>query len=183
MKVAITGKMRSGKDTLAKHFIDNDNSNQIAFGDGIKRVARNYFPQIVAKGKPRKLYQDIGQQFRAIDPDVWVKDLDRTMVNLMDIGETDFVVTDVRQMNEYEYLKRQGFTVIKVEAEDEIRIERIKAKGDTFNPEDFYHETETAVDAIPYDYLISNNTTLMDFYDQIYFVYEELKGEEKREQV
>jgi dephospho-CoA kinase len=178
MKIAITGKMRSGKDTLAKYFIDNDESNQIAFGDGIKRVARNYFPDIVAKGKPRKLYQDIGQQFRQIDPDVWVKDLDRTMVNLMELGETNFVVTDVRQMNEYLYLKKQGFTVIKVETEDEIRKERIKAKGDTFNVEDFYHETEVAVDSIPYDYLVTNNTKLMDFYDQIYFVFNELKGEE-----
>jgi dephospho-CoA kinase len=179
MKIGITGKMRSGKDTLAKYFIDNDEANQIAFGDGIKRVARAYFPQIVAKGKPRKLYQDIGQQFRQIDPDVWVKDLDRTMVNLMDLGETNFVISDVRQMNEYHYLKQMGFTIIKVEAEDEIRKERILRAGDVLNPEDFYHETEVAVDQIPYDYLISNNTTMQDFLDQIYYVYDELKGEEK----
>lgn len=178
MKIAVTGKMRSGKDTLAKYFIDNDNSNQIAFADGIKRVARNYFPQIVAKGKPRKLYQDIGQQFRQIDPDVWVKDLDRTLVNLMDLGETNFVISDVRQMNEYTYLKQMGFTVIKVDSHDEIRKERIIKSGDVFKVEDFYHETEKAVEQIPYDYLVSNNTTILDFFDQIYYVYDELKGEE-----
>ena len=177
MKIAIVGKMRSGKDTLANFFITNNDANQIAFGDGIKKVAKMYFPEIVANGKPRKLYQDIGQQFRAIDPDVWVKDLNRVLTNSMDMGETEFVVSDVRQMNEYLYLKKMGFTVIKVEAHDEIRIERIKRSGDIFLPEDFYHETETSVDSISWDYLIENNTSLLDFYDQITYVYDELKGE------
>lgn len=177
MKVAITGKMRSGKDTLAKFFIDNIDANQLAFGDGIKKVAKAYFPEIVVEGKPRKLYQDIGQQFRQIDADVWVKDLNRVLTNLTDIGETEFVVSDVRQMNEYLYLKKMGFTVIKVEAHDEIRKERIQRSGDIYLPEDFYHETEVAVDSIPCDYLLENNTTLLDFYDQIHYVYNELKGE------
>lgn len=178
MKIAVVGKMRSGKDTLAKFFIDNDNSNQIAFGDEIKKVAKTYFPEIVAKGKPRKLYQDIGQQFRAIDPHVWVKALDRTINNLQAVGETNFVISDVRQMNEYEYLKANGFTVIKVECADELRKERIIQSGDIFEPNDFYHETETTVDIIPFDYLVTNNTTLLDFYDQIQDIYNELRGEQ-----
>ncbi|MDA2738422.1 AAA family ATPase [Bacillus cereus group sp. Bc015] len=179
MKIAIVGKMRSGKDTVAKFFIDNEDANQIAFGDEIKRIARMYFPHIVAKGKPRKLYQTLGQELRKIDPDVWVKALDRTLINSMEYGETNFVISDVRQMNEYHYLKEMGFTVIKVEADDEIRKERIIKSGDVFEPEDFYHETELAVNTIPYDYLITNNTTLAELYDQIYYIYDELKEGEK----
>lgn len=175
MKIALVGKMRSGKDTVAKFFIDNEDANQIAFGDEIKRLARRLFPHIVAKGKPRKLYQALGQEMRKIDPDVWVKALDRTLINSMEMGETNFVISDVRQFNEYEYLKEMGFTVIKVEADDELRKERIIQSGDLFESEDFYHETETTVEDIPYDYLITNNTTLAELYDQIFYIHNELK--------
>lgn len=179
MKIAVVGKQRSGKDTLAKYFIDNDRAMKLAFGDAIKLVSRMYFPEIVAKGKPRFLYQFIGQKFREVDPKVWVKSLDKTLTFLESEGFESFVVTDVRQQNEYDYLKSKGFTVIKVEAEDELRRERIIKSGDQFNPEDFYHETEIAVDSIPCDYLLTNNTTIEDFYEQIKFVYEELEGERK----
>jgi len=182
MKIAVVGKMRSGKDTLGRYFYDNDTDgwqNKLAFGDEIKRLALIYFPDIVAKGKPRKLYQMLGQMLREIDPDIWVKALDRNMQYLINKGESNFIVTDVRQMNEYEYLKSKGFTVIKVEANDELRRERIIQAGDVFEPENFYHETETTVDEIPADYIVTNNTTIKDFYAQIRFIHEELKGEKK----
>jgi dephospho-CoA kinase len=180
MKIAITGKMRVGKNTLADYFIEKEQCHQLAFGDGIKRVARAYFPHIVNQGKPRKLYQFIGQKFREIDPDVWVKDLDRTMINLMEQGVQNFIVTDVRQMNEYRYLKEKGFTIIKIEADDELRKERIIQAGDVFSPDDFYHETEIAVDSIPYDYLVTNNDTLDALYGQVVYIHNELRGEEAK---
>lgn len=178
MKIAVTGKMRSGKDTLANFFIEELHYKQLAFADGIKKIGDEFFPEIMKEGKPRKMFQVVGQSLREIDPDVWVKYLDRHLTMLQEYGIENFIIADVRQLNEYNYLKEQGFTVIKVEAEDEIRQERIIQAGDVFTPENFYHETEMAVDDIPADYILSNNTTLEDFYNQILFVYKELKGEE-----
>lgn len=178
MKIAVTGKMRSGKDTLANFFIKELHYKQLAFADGIKQIGNEFFPEIMGKGKPRKMFQVIGQSLREVDPDVWVNHLDRQLKMLQEYGVEAFIITDVRQLNEYNYVKEQGFTVIKVEAEDEIRQERIIQAGDIFSPENFYHETELAVDEIPADYILSNNTTLEDFYTQILFVYKELKGEQ-----
>ena len=179
MKIAVVGKMRSGKDTLGRYFIDNEGCFKMAFGDAIKKIAHEYFPELVEQGKPRKLYQKIGQEFRKFDPEVWVKALARDKAFLESAGIENYIITDVRQINEYEYLKKEGFTVIKVEAIDETRKERIMLSGDVFEAEDFYHETETTVDLIPYDYLITNNDTLESFMEQVNFVYEELKGEAK----
>ena len=176
MKVALVGKMRSGKDTVGRYIYDNDPhgwQNQLAFGDEIKRIAKAYFPHIVSKGKPRKLYQHIGQEFRKIDPEVWVKALDRSLLDLMGRGESNFVVTDVRQMNEYHYLKKQGFTIVKVETAEELRMERLRKSGDEYEEADLFHETEIAVECIPYDYLVSNNTTLEDLYTQVEFIIKE----------
>jgi dephospho-CoA kinase len=178
MKIAVVGKMRSGKDTLARFFEENDDAYKMAFGDGIKRVCALLFPVQVAQGKPRELYQEVGQYFRTIDPLVWIKYLDNNMEIHKLYGQENFVISDVRQMNEYEYLKAEGFTIIKVEAEDEIRKKRIIASGDQFEEKHFYHETELTVDTLPYDYLVTNNDTYDSFLDQIKYVYNDLKGEE-----
>lgn len=179
MKLAIVGKIRSGKDTVGSMFIQEYGCMRMAFGDGIGRVIKDYFPEAFKDGKPRRHYQHIGQRFRDLDPDVWVKDLGRMYTALKHMGIERFVVTDMRQMNEYEYLKSQGFQVAKVDTADEIRLERMNANGDNFTLEDLNHETEAQIDALPYDFLISNNTTLDDLYEQVKHVAEELKEEQE----
>jgi dephospho-CoA kinase len=177
MKVAVTGRMRTGKDTVADFFIKKDRSQSLYFGEGIKQVIQTYFPDKLKEGKPRKIYQSVGQHFRTIDPDVWIKFLDKRYRKLLKYGAENFVVTDLRQPNEYSYLKDNGFIVIKVEADDELRKERIMKSGDVFDEEDFYHETELAVDSLPCDYVVTNNDTLEALIQQLEFIYEESKGE------
>lgn len=177
MKVAIVGKIRSGKDTVGHMFIKEHGCFKLAFADGIGSVIRKYFPEAFKEGKPRRHYQHIGQEFRKLDPDVWIKDLTRTLTSLEERGITNFVITDMRQVNEASYLKEKGFTIIKVETADEIRLERMNAEGDTFTLEDLNHETELQVDEIPYDYLIDNNTTLEDLRVQVDYIINEIKGE------
>lgn len=74
----------------------------------------------------------------------------------------DFVVTDLQQPNEYQYLKEDGFTIVKVEADSEVHLERMRKEKDTFRMEDLHHETESQIDSMPCDYLVTNNTTLED---------------------
>lgn len=179
MKVAIVGKIRSGKDTVGSMLIKEYGCFRMAFGDEIGKVIRDYFPDALKEGKPRFHYQHIGQRFRDLDPDVWVKQLDKSMKIAYVKGVRRFVITDMRQMNEYNFLKAQGFQVIKVETADEIRLERMNANGDAFTLDDLNHETEQQIDALPYDFLISNNTTLEDLYKQVQHVAEELKEEQE----
>lgn len=179
MKVALVGKIRSGKDTVGGMFGKEYKCFRIAFGDEIGKVIREYFPEALEGGKPRFHYQHIGQRFRDLDNDVWVKALHRTIEGLEERGINRFVVTDLRQPNEYEYLKSLGFQVIKVETADEIRLERMNANGDNFKLSDLNHETEQEIDDIPYDFLISNNTNLDDLYKQVKNVAEELKEEQE----
>lgn len=173
MKIAFVGKMRSGKDTAGHYVISKHWAMQLAFGDEIRQVIKTYFPHLLKGNKPRKVFQKIGQLFREIDKNVWVNRLHKTYTVCQERGIEDFVITDVRQPNEVEYLKSQGFLIVKVETEEELRLERIKASGDDFSLEDLNHETELAVDSLPYDYLITNNTTLEDLYKQIDFILQE----------
>lgn len=169
MKLAIIGKIRSGKDTFAEYFKEQG-FEEFKFGTGIAEVIQKYFPDEWAKGKPRHLYQGIGQYFRSFDEDVWVKYLAKQIE-----GKSNIIVTDCRQVNEVKWLKENGFTIIKIEADEPIRIQRMEDEGDTFKKEDLVHETEQQVDQAQYDWLIQNNGTLQELQEKAFAVYSYFK--------
>jgi len=179
LKIAVVGEMRSGKDTLAKYFIERG-YRQFAFADGIKEVINMFFPHLWAEGKPRKALQVIGQAFRAIEPDYWIKKLDKKVYWYERIfghkQDINVIVTDLRQPNEYDYLKAQGYTVIKVYADLEIRIQRAEAAGDVFDMESLNHETEKFIKDIPCDIFVENNGTLEELLYNAETIYKQLGG-------
>lgn len=185
IKIAVTGEIRSGKDTVC-NYIGNTITEHGAyvgilyFAEGIEQIIEDYFPEAFeGNKKPRKYYQEIGQGMRKINPDVWVTYLENNYKTMLKSGFKNILVTDLRQQNEYDWLKQNGFTVIKVEAEPEVRIERAKASGDKFEMQDLLHETEQQIKNLKYDYLITNNTTLEDLYKQVDYVLQELTEEER----
>lgn len=179
LKIAVTGEIRSGKDSFSEYIMATTvGTEKLYFADGIEEVIHLCFPEAFDNGKPRKLYQDIGTFMRSIDPDVWVKYTERIYKLLTEFGTTSFVATDLRQPNEYEWLKANGFTVVKVETEFEIRKARAEASGDVFDLASFEHPVEQSIRTLPYDYLVTNNTTIEDLYEQADFILQELKGEE-----
>lgn len=157
VKIAIFGKMRSGKDTIGKMLIEEFNFKRYAFGTGIGNIIDKYFPEATINGKPRKHYQHIGQQLRELDPDVWVKYL---LKSVEKDGAKRVVVTDGRQVNEAERLRAEGYTIVKVVAPEEIRIKRILESGDVFIPEQLTHETERQVDLLQDCVVITNDRDL-----------------------
>ena len=182
MKIAVFGKMRSGKDTVGAILIDEYNFIRFAFGDGIGKIIQEYFPEDWAKGKPRKHYQHIGQQLRELNPDVWIDYLLRTVekyegnCSLLGQCPKNIIVTDGRQKNEAEKLKAQGYTIIKIVADEKKRIERIIASGDKFKYEQLFHETELQVDEIEADYVIYNNGSFKELKDNVQKIINELQG-------
>lgn len=177
IKVAITGKIRSGKDTLGKFFIEKG-ATEFKFGDGIGRIIREYFPEVVIHGKPRRHYQIIGQSLRELNPDVWVNytlgKVSKMEIMYPEQAQYGVVITDLRQYNEYLVLKSKGYTIIKVECPYEDRVRRMQDKGDSFTPEDLEHPTETGIDLIPADYVIHNGGSKKDLYIQFIELYSKL---------
>jgi dephospho-CoA kinase len=161
IKLALTGKMRTGKDYLAEALSPEYNLYRLAFGDELKRHAKAIFPQqFEANEKPRQLIQDFGQSMRRLDSDVWVRpviDKIRTYGFLFEMSQFDgFVITDLRQPNEFDALKAEGFVIVRVSSPLGMRIERMQANGDAFDPKDLEHETESYIDGFDVDYEITN---------------------------
>ncbi|MGE2643749.1 hypothetical protein ACQH7H_24405, partial [Escherichia coli] len=118
-KIALMGKMRSGKDTVGHYLNGTKGFGQFAFGTGIKRVVEILYPDLDLRSKPRKLYQDVGQRLREVDPLIWINYLDREVKrysrSLAVIDQVpNVVITDVRQLNEAEFLKLQGYVLVRI---------------------------------------------------------------------
>ncbi|WP_232696154.1 deoxynucleotide monophosphate kinase family protein [Brevibacillus daliensis] len=195
VKVALTGKMRSGKDTVADYLAEHYGFTRFAFGDGIKRVCSELFPDQFADGKkPRALLQGVGQAMRAFDPDVWAnRTLDKIdredkaifrgayklllcdeVISEVQANPLQVVITDLRQPNEYARLYTEGYVIIRVNASDDTRLERMRSAGDTFDLADLTHDTERYVDVFAVDYELNNNGTVRDLYEQIDVVMREI---------
>jgi dephospho-CoA kinase len=163
VKLALCGRLRSGKDTAANHLYIKYGFSTVAFGDALKKNAHATFPWVSEFSKPRALYQQFGQLMRQIDSDVWIKHVERAVKGAIDFNvntgaeKVGVVITDLRQPNEFEWARNNGFTIIRVTAPDEDRLFRAKLAGDDFTEADLEHETESHIDGFAVDYEIHND--------------------------
>ena len=118
MKLAIIGKMGSGKSTCADYLNKNHNFKILSFGGPVKKYAKEIFNDTT---KNRKLIQDFAQKIKEIDQDVWVNYLLRNVKDSENI-----VIDDLRFPNEYSALEKVGFKFIKLNISDNFQIERLK---------------------------------------------------------
>lgn len=167
--IAIIGKAGSGKDTVAKllNKIVTPSFDRLAFADAMKEFYHDIF-NVPTEPKPRHGYQWFGQVMREHDPNVWVKQMEERFQRskAMYNGEP-VIITDVRQPNEYEWCYKNGFIFVKVTAVDDVRLDRMRRRGDDFKPEDLNHETESYIDNFDYDFLINNSGTIENLKPQI----------------
>jgi cytidylate kinase len=158
-KIIINGRACAGKDEIADYLVNKYGFTKISFASPIYDIAYRYFNM---KGKDRVLLQAIGQQFREIDPDVWVRYAFRKAQVLDKV-----VVVDCRQGNEYKHAIAHGFYPIKVVADYDTRVQRsIKRDGGYPDTSLWENGSETGADNFPYTE-IHNDGTLDDLHKQI----------------
>ena len=121
MKIAITGKMCSGKTTLSHYICQIEPRFQIfSFGKKVKEVAITLF-NMNPSVKDRSLLTSVGQKMREIDADVWVN-----YIMKQTEGINYCLIDDLRYQNEYESLVKNGFKIIQLNISDELQEKRIK---------------------------------------------------------
>ena len=121
MRIAVTGKMCSGKTTLCNYLCSVEPRFQIfSFGRKVKDCATDLFgmnPLV----KDRPLLTSLGQKMREIDSEVWINYV------IKQCSDIEFcLVDDLRYQNEYEALVKNGFKIIQLEVSDELQEKRIR---------------------------------------------------------
>ena len=157
MKVAIVGKMCSGKSYVSKILARRCALKQFAFADKVKEIAKDLFNM---NHKDRKLLQQIGAGMRIIDEYVWINYL----IFSMD-GEDRVIIDDVRYPNELQALRERGFTIIKLTVDKETQINRLmETYPNTYvqHIDRLNHESESYVDKMDVDYIIKSDTYVIE---------------------
>ena len=119
MKIAIIGKMCSGKSTIAEIIQDHDPQyEKFSFGQKVKDLAKELFNMI---GKDRELLINFANKMRDIDPDVWVNQV------LYQTKNKEFcIIDDIRYQNELDALIDDNWIIIKLTISKELQASRLK---------------------------------------------------------
>lgn len=175
MIIGITGKKKSGKDTFFKALsLYNQNMVRYSFGDDLKdevAVACGCTVEFIAENKDlfRPMLQWWGTEFRrnCFEKDYWVKKLSvrieagESIPGLFYLPAQIPVITDVRFLNEAEFVRERGGVVIRIMGGQ-------SEEGDT-------HASEVEMDLIKEDYTILNNTSLEELAEQAKSLCERIK--------
>ena len=167
--IGITGKARSGKDSLATFAWTQYGFTRIAFADPVKMAAQAKFglttdqtwnddlKEVVIPHwgmTPRQMFQMEGTEAgrNIFGGDLWIK---RFMLSYNLLKDTDdIIVPDVRFDNEAECLRSLGGIII------EVRRGQAGLSGSAAA-----HVSESGL-SLPADYVIENEGTLEELYEK-----------------
>lgn len=174
MIIGISGKMRSGKSTVAEmiQLMSNGNYKICSFADKIKAMVsiatgvdydtiderkNDYLPKDFQYGD-MKTYRHMLQKFGTdairnnLGEDFWINAL------FVDLDYADIIVPDVRFLNEAEAIKKKKGLLIKV----------VNEHADSIMLEENTHVSETEMDGYKdFDIVIENNSTIDELLKQI----------------
>lgn len=116
MIIGISGKSQAGKDTIGNYLVEKHGFYRVASADALKRIARNIFGWDAIKDeKGRKFLQDLGCAVRGYNPTYWIDETLAVIKRQSNYGAKNFVITDVRFLNEAEIIKNAGGTIWRVQ--------------------------------------------------------------------
>lgn len=115
----------------------------------------------------RQLLQDIGNQMKLIDQDIWLRGVRHQVLLWNEMGKS-VVIDDVRFPREAEYLKNIGFINVRLAASEDTRLERyFRTYGIKPSLQEMNDKSETLVDAIQPDYDLDGERSAEELADVI----------------
>jgi hypothetical protein len=160
IKIALAGKMSTGKDTAVDYIINKYSGTKISFAQPIYDIL-TYAQKVCGfkEEKDRKFLQIVGTEWgRQKETNVWVRlALEKALKQ-----DGNVLISDVRFPNEFSAVKDDGWICIKL-IRNCVGDERIGTGS-------VKHKSEVALDIIQdisWDYIIDNNGTLEEFYGKL----------------
>lgn len=167
--IGISGKLGSGKDTMADLLVAEYGYEKHCFADKVKEIAaiicgiprdqaftREVKSQPMLRGKHTfgEVLQFIGTGMREwICPDVWLM----SVLDEWD-GRSRWVIPDVRYINEVEAIRNLGGVIVRVEGDPVGIREHNKDKRDLFSKSET--ELDHLVPEMGFDHVVFNNGSL-----------------------
>ena len=162
MRVALSGKMGSGKSAVAAHLARLLGAERISFAQEVRAVIADLYGP--GHEKNRELLTGVGMGLRRVDPDTWVNVVRRT-VGSAAAGETAWVLGRPAFPQRASALRSDGWVLVRLCASDQVRAARLARKyGDDGSARGHVpymcHASETALDGTPdsaFDAVVQQN--------------------------
>lgn len=172
--IGISGKARTGKDTVARHLVKQYGFHQLAFADpivdgliemlGIPAEYRSTKKEEQIPGFPfsyRIAAQTLGTEWgRGLCPSIWIRVMEKRISEFSD-GMDRIVISDVRFENEASWIRDLGFL---------WHVERQDA------PEARPHISENGVKPLPGEPTIRNDDDLSWVEQQVDGLFDDILG-------
>jgi dephospho-CoA kinase len=166
--IAIVGKMYAGKTTLAHSLMEEAGYTRVAMAGPLKKLAEIAYGEVVEKDhnyptieletggliykSGRRILQEIGQSLKQVDRNIWLKCFINDTNNM---DRQPYVVDDVRFGFEADYLRAEGWLILKVDTPEKTRVDRgYKLLGRRPTQTELHHESEVEVDDIIADKVV-----------------------------
>lgn len=155
--IAFVGRAGSGKTSAAGFLTAEHGFARLSFAGALKQCAQRIWGQDVITN--RGIMQDFGTAVRRVDEDAWVNALVESIkgFRISRLEVPQITVDDCRFWNEYYKLRELGFVFARVEADEDVRVERLLLNNKLQDREQLNHVSETESDDFPCDYIIENN--------------------------
>jgi len=190
--VLLGHRAQVGKDTLANLLVQKDCFTQLSFAAKLKDICRELFDlsveqvngtaeaknkidlRFVLDGQPissRRILQIVGQNMRAIQPDVWAQYVfTQISKNIDQTGANQFVISDCRFPNEIEVARRWEAENFNERQVFTVRIDRPDLDESYQGVNDV---SETALASYTdWDIILENNSNISDLYMNFKMVYD-----------
>ena len=164
--IGITGRARSGKDTLASFLVDHHHFGRVALADPLREFIADitgleYHELLDGPAKeepiawlggksPRQMMQTLGTEWgrEMVDDGIWLAVCGRRIERLKREGFVGVVVPDIRFDNEAEFIRSKGGVVVEVRRDGAAAVSA--------------HASEAGISEHLIDYCVHNNGTLLD---------------------
>ena|ERR1700755_1734547 len=144
--IALGGRSGSGKTMIAEYLVSQFGYTHCNTGHVVRHICRLLF-----ESESKSTLNRVSDAIRGIDENVWLR------AALKD-QSPPIVFDSVRSKSEYFYLKDRGFHIWRVESSLQVRINRMRLRGQEFDPiNDERHLTEIDLDDAPFDHRIINS--------------------------
>ncbi len=175
MIIGLTGLARSGKDTVADYLVRKHGFKKIVFSDLLKEEA-------VKRGMPtdKMTLSYLGSLLREEKGNAVLAKMVVSRIN----PEEDYVIVGFRSPEEVDYVRNEvmDFVLVRVDAENALRFKRRspadpQEKEKFFSRDDYDMATKGLAKVLDMaDYVIQNNGTLEELYQNVENLLERLRG-------
>jgi phosphomevalonate kinase len=160
--IGISGKKKSGKDTVATLLAARIGKSAVRyhFADALKQEVALMYGVTVDyleshKDNFRLILQGHGTDYRRqlYGHDYWIRKMDAAAEQFQRVGKQVLIIPDVRFLNEAEWVRKQGGSVIRIN----------RWYDDTTDK----HPSEVELDNYKFDHVIENNGTLKELLTKV----------------